>query len=267
MLGIPRLRRNIVRLLTIWRRQQHEHELLSAEKIKADEEKGHVAAASAAASDKRSSGSSVAFRVFQGAVMALFANMVGQYLVARRDRKLKKFHLQVVPIVQFVLWTIAITPVLIRWQDILDYYFPSQITCTSSVSQSRQISHASPSPSSSSLSLSVDLEKRATPSPRIVRTVKYSQKNIVIKTILSETFFAFVSNAIFLFYMAYLRDHSTTKAVAAVERDLMQVWTNSIKFWPLISYVTLGFIPVDYRIAFSSVFAAIWSVYVSMVTL
>lgn len=233
-------------------------------------------------SSTNAGGASVSFRVFQGAVMALFANMVGQYLVARRDRKvqlspivsvsmyllisdillsqLHKFQFDLVPIVQFVCWTIAITPVMIRWQDILDHFFPSQIVTHTSVSSQRS---SAPVPSSSA----IDIEKRQAPSPAVVRSVKYSHQNILIKTILSETLFALTANGIFLFYMSILRDYSPAKAVSVVERDLPTVWINSIKFWPVVSYITLGFIPVDYRIAFSSIFAAIWSVYISMVTL
>ncbi|KAK9459180.1 uncharacterized protein V1516DRAFT_681179 [Lipomyces oligophaga] len=246
---------------------------------------------------KKPAGASVQFRTFQGVLFGAVANVLAQYLVARRDRKLDQFEIDISAVVRFSVWVSFITPVMIAWQAFMDRIYPSLVpnskvparpvpvsgTAVRSVPGAAGLINARTSPvpehsaarsTFTSEKQTIDIEKYADEKfseaslkavPKVDSSLKYSHFNIVCKTVLSETVFAGLANALYLFYMAFVRDRSTALAVDSVKSTLPTVFINSLKFWPIVSYVTLGFIPVDYRVAFSSFFALLWSIYISMV--
>ncbi|KAK9242491.1 Mpv17/PMP22, partial [Lipomyces tetrasporus] len=71
----------------------------------------------------------------------------------------------------------------------------------------------------------------------------------------------------FIGYMSLLQDGDIEKAFANIGRDVPDIWRTSLLVWPFVSYINFGFVPVAWRIAFTSVIGVFWSIYMSVVAI
>ncbi|KAK9327884.1 Mpv17/PMP22 [Lipomyces starkeyi] len=71
----------------------------------------------------------------------------------------------------------------------------------------------------------------------------------------------------FIGYMSLLQDGNFEKAFVTIEREVPGIWKSSLLVWPFVSYITFGFVPVAWRVAFTSVIGIFWNIYISVVAI
>ncbi|KAK9481899.1 hypothetical protein V1527DRAFT_478134 [Lipomyces starkeyi] len=176
----------------------------------------------------------------QATLISMVSYVVGEVVLSLKDGSGFVVDIDYNALGRLMSWAAVITPVGLLWQQKLDSRFPST-----------KPKHA------------IDNETAATerdnPSPAKV----YDQLNIFIKVVLSETIFSIVVNSAFIAYITYIEHGDLNLTKAKVLNEVPGLWTSSIKVWPLVSYISFGFVPPSKRVAFTSMVALFWSVYVN----
>ncbi|KAK9469290.1 hypothetical protein V1512DRAFT_218105 [Lipomyces arxii] len=200
---------------------------------------------------------SIVFRILQGVVIGIFANILGQYISAKKEDK--KFSLNYLLVAEFCLFGVFFTPILLAWQAILDKYFPSIVE-----RRDRDHSLAKSTEISDIELVGINSFEKSESTTR--NRSQYAHGNIFIKVLLSETLFSICTNTVFVAYISLLQRLNAEQIWKQIETKVPGIWYRSLTVWPIVSYITFGFVPVHLRILFQSFVGIFWSIYMSVVS-
>ncbi|KAK9327160.1 hypothetical protein V1520DRAFT_299839 [Lipomyces starkeyi] len=175
----------------------------------------------------------------QATFMNMVSYVVGEVVLSLKDGSGFVVDIDYNALGRLMSWAVVITPVGLLWQQKLDSRFPS----------------TKPKYAIAGGTAATEGDKQ----PEV-----YDQLNIFIKVVLSETIFSIFANSAFIAYITYIEHGDLTLTKAKVLNEVPGLWTSSIKVWPLVSYISFGFVPPSKRVAFTSMVALIWSVYVNV---
>ncbi|KAK9494316.1 hypothetical protein V1508DRAFT_42853 [Lipomyces doorenjongii] len=176
--------------------------------------------------------------ILQATFISMVSYVVGEVVLSLKDGNGFAVNLDYNALGRLMSWAAVITPVGLLWQQKLDSRFPS----------------TKPKLASGTAATEGDNTSSAE---------VYDQLNIFIKVVLSETIFSIVANSAFIAYITYIEHGDLTLTKAKVLNEVPGLWTSSIKVWPLVSYISFGFVPPSKRVVFTSLVALFWSVYVN----
>ncbi|KAK9323819.1 hypothetical protein V1517DRAFT_319455 [Lipomyces orientalis] len=171
----------------------------------------------------------------QATLFSAVSYVIGQVVLSLKDNDKFSVDIDYTVLGRFVSWALVSTPIGILWQQTLDIRFPS----------------TKPKHGPSGRAISKDSPK------------EYHQLNIFVKVVLTETIFSIAFNSAFIAYITYLEHGDLKMTIAKVRTDVPELWTSSIKVWPLVTYVSFGFLPPQFRVAFTSVVGLVWGIYVN----
>ncbi|KAF5739464.1 Peroxisomal membrane 22 kDa family protein isoform 1 [Tripterygium wilfordii] len=83
------------------------------------------------------------------------------------------------------------------------------------------------------------------------------------KILMGQTIFGPVINSIFFSYSAVLQGESGGEIVARLKRDLLPTLINGVLYWPTCDFITFKFVPVHLQPLVNSLFAYIWTIYLT----
>ncbi|KAK9489513.1 hypothetical protein V1508DRAFT_407018 [Lipomyces doorenjongii] len=159
----------------------------------------------------------------QATLFSAISYILGRAVLALRDSNGFRMNIDYSALVRLISWSAIITPVGLLWQEKLDKSFPST-------------------------------------NPK---TDTSDQYNIFIKVVLSETLFSIFVNSAFIAYITYLDKGDWKFTMAKVRNDVPKLWISSVKVWPLVTYISFGFIPPQLRVTFTSIVGLLWGIYVN----
>ncbi|KAK9242917.1 hypothetical protein V1506DRAFT_34538 [Lipomyces tetrasporus] len=172
----------------------------------------------------------------QATLFSAVSYVLGQVVLSLKHSDKFVVDIDYIVLGRFMSWALVITPIGILWQQKLDNKFPST-----------KPKHG---PSGTAIS-SKDSSK------------EYDQLNIFVKVALTETIFSIAVNSAFIAYITYLEHGDLNFTIAKIRTVVPGLWTSSIKVWPFVTYVSFGFIPPQFRVAFTSVVGLVWGIYVN----
>ncbi|KAK9350928.1 hypothetical protein V1505DRAFT_48195 [Lipomyces doorenjongii] len=178
--------------------------------------------------------------ILQATFISMVSYVVGEVVLSLKDGNGFAVNIDYNALGRLMSWAAVITPVGLLWQQKLDSRFPST-----------KPKHAIASGTA------------ATEGDNTSPAEVYDQLNIFIKVVLSETIFSIVANSAFIAYITYIEHGDLNLTKAKVLNEVPGLWTSSIKVWPLVSYISFGFVPPSKRVVFTSLVALFWSVYVN----
>ena len=145
----------------------------------------------------------------------------------------RPFSVKLVPLAQFVIFTLISCPPNILWQEYLEYKFPGY-TLTPSASTD---------------------------------TIYEKQRNIpntLRKLLFDQTLGAFVNTIAFVGAMAAFKGRSARAVQLEVEQDTIPLMINGWKVWPAVAFMNFTFVPVNRRVLIGAVVGLFWGIYLSM---
>ncbi|KAK9386694.1 hypothetical protein V1515DRAFT_616180 [Lipomyces mesembrius] len=166
--------------------------------------------------------------ILQATFINMVSYVVGEVVLSLKDGSGFAVNIDYNALGRLMSWAVVITPVGLLWQQKLDSRFPS----------------TKPKYAIGSRTAATDGDNPST-------VEVYNQLNIIIKVVLSETIFSIVLNSAFIAYITYIEHGDSNLTKAKVLNEVPGLWTRSIRVWPL-------------RVAFTSLVALFWSVYVNI---
>lgn len=138
-----------------------------------------------------------------------------------------------IPLAQFVIFTLLSCPPNILWQEYLEYKFPGQTLAPSSSTDS-------------------------------IYEKQLDVPNTLRKLLFDQTLGAFVNTIAFVAAMAAFKGRSAKAVQREVERDVIPLMINSWKVWPFVACANFVFVPVNRRVIVGSIVGLFWGIYLSM---
>ncbi|KAK9240070.1 hypothetical protein V1525DRAFT_386073 [Lipomyces kononenkoae] len=176
----------------------------------------------------------------QATLMTLASYVIGEVVLSLKADRGLAIDIDYSALGRLMSWAVIATPVCMLWQQMLDSKFPSTKPKKDAINE----------------------RIASTKADNKVPVEEYDQINILIKVVLSETIFSIAINGAFIAYINYL-EHGDLYLTKVTE-TLPALWKSSIKVWPLVSYISFGFVPPNLRVAFTSFIGLIWGVYVNV---
>ncbi|ETI23321.1 hypothetical protein G647_05121 [Cladophialophora carrionii CBS 160.54] len=167
----------------------------------------------------------------QAAALSAISNLAAQAIKAYREGT--SFSVRLVPLAQFVIFTLISCPPNILWQEYLEYKFPGQTLAPSS-------------------STDTIYEKRL------------DIPNTLRKLLFDQTLGAFVNTLAFVAAMAAFKGKPARAVQREVERDVLPLMINSWKVWPFVAIMNFTLVPVNRRVIVGAVVGLFWGIYLSM---
>ncbi|KAK7208332.1 hypothetical protein BZA70DRAFT_45569 [Myxozyma melibiosi] len=186
-----------------------------------------------------------AFNSLQAFVLRGFGNVLGQ-AISSYDHS--SYHtlfakLDFFTVIVFASWALFYTPVFLLWNSFLDKRYPTVVKVPdTSAPESKEAKK----------------EKEAATKDELQRG------NVLIKTVLTESLLSTVMNGIFVAYFTYMRTGDPSYARQKVQSDLPDIQTSSMKLWPIVTYISLVYLPVERRMLVRSLVGIFWNVYLSI---
>ncbi|KAK9368824.1 hypothetical protein V1509DRAFT_30802 [Lipomyces kononenkoae] len=178
----------------------------------------------------------------QATIMAMASYVIGEMVLSLKDDRGLAVDIDYNALGRLTSWAVVITPVCILWQQMLDNRFPSTRT----------------------KKYAVNGQTTATKADNAVQEEEYDQLNIFIKVVLQETIFSIVVNSGFIAYISYLEHGDLYLTKTEVFSTVPGLYMSSIKVWPLVSYISFGFVPPNLRVAFTSFIGLLYGIYVNV---
>ena len=145
----------------------------------------------------------------------------------------RPFSLKLLPLAQFVIFTLISCPPNILWQEYLEYKFPGQTLAPSS-------------------------------STDTIYEKQLDIPNTLRKLLFDQTLGATVNTFAFVTAMAAFKFRSAKAVQREVERDVIPLLINSWKVWPFVAIMNFTFVPVNRRVIVGAIVGLFWGVYLSM---
>jgi protein Mpv17 len=151
--------------------------------------------------------------------------------------------IDLVPISQFVIYTLVNVPINIAWQNAIEAAFPGSRPAAPAVK---------------------DGEKKkkpvaAQPDPPVVR-------NTIIKFLLDQTVGAAFNIPLFLVTIGLLQGQNVAQVVRTVQNDGWDIYKAGLKLWPAVSLTMFAAVPAEHRVIFGSLAGVGWNIYLSLKT-
>ncbi|KAK9428000.1 hypothetical protein V1505DRAFT_378387 [Lipomyces doorenjongii] len=179
--------------------------------------------------------------ILQSGALKALGNVLGQCIIASRGGNSCPWTtIQWTSVLVFSSWAAINAPLLLLWNQFLDEKFPSVL---SSIDDNKEYK---------------DNKKKE----------EYSYSNVIVKVILTESIFSVFINTLLILYMSFSQGHTQRALISyRIQKDLPNILANSIKLWPLITFISYVYMAPGKRVLFRSAIGVLWTVYLSMVSL
>lgn len=158
------------------------------------------------------------------------------------------FTINILPVLQFVLYTLLSTPLNCLFHRALESWFPS----------SQPQTQPQPPPASK--------PSAAKPAPPpSAQTPTLNIRNTLLKVLLDQTLSAAINCILFLSLMTLLQGGSLSEARAAVQSRFTLVMLAGYKVWPMVSLANFVFVPAERRVLVGALVGVGWGVFLSLV--
>jgi len=161
----------------------------------------------------------------QAACLSGLSNVLAQGFKAYRQHK--RFSLDLIPIVHFVLLTFLSCPPNFLWQEYLEEQFPGNI-----------------------------MESNG--------QKKLHKTNTAKKFVLDQTLGAAVNTLLFIAVIGAFKGKDRKAIVRDCKRDFWPIVQSGLKLWPLVSLLNFTIVPVQRRVIVGSLVGLFWGVYLSL---
>ncbi|KAK9321381.1 hypothetical protein V1517DRAFT_262520 [Lipomyces orientalis] len=179
--------------------------------------------------------------IIQSGLLKALGNIFGQCIIAfRRGNKSPWTTIQWTSVIAFTSWAAINVPLLLLWNHFLNRKFPSVLSYIDDNKKDR------------------DSKKKE----------EYSYSNVIIKVILTESIFSVFINTVFIVYMSFSQGQTERALISyRIQKDLPNILANSMKLWPLITFISCAYMAPAKQVLFRSAIGVLWTVYLSIVPL
>ncbi|KAL2007585.1 hypothetical protein VTN00DRAFT_9023 [Thermoascus crustaceus] len=186
----------------------------------------------------------------QSTILNAIANVLAQLIDQRKHDK--PFTLNVVALIQFVIYGIIIVPPNFEWQKFIEARYPGFPTRGSTAP-----SPPPHPPDDDDLLPRKEKPARAAAQPSGMR-------NFVIKWLLDQTVGSVMNIILFIVIINFLKGASLAGVWDAIGKDFCPIMIARLKYRPVVSTLMYTLIPVDRRVVFGSACGVIWGIYLSL---
>ncbi|KAK4092347.1 mpv17 / PMP22 family domain-containing protein [Purpureocillium lilacinum] len=193
--------------------------------------------------------------VFSATTQAVLLNGMSS-IVAQAISVYKSKSFRAVDIVAFthvLVYTALTTPPNHKWQQWLEFAFPTQTPVRSS-----------PKPAAKSHKKRGAVNGKHRDQQPDDEPTSLSVTNTVAKFILDQTLGAAVNTILFICLMDYMKTNSFANARSNLEKDFWPMLLSSYKLWPFICLINLTIVPFEYRVLVGSAAGLAWGVYINL---
>lgn len=103
---------------------------------------------------------------------------------------------------------------------------------------------------------------------RVLENVRGGSRSLLLakKLCIDQLCFSPFFNAAILFNLRFLQHQSVEKSYELLKEDWFNIYTTSLKVWPLVQAVNFCFVPLNYRVILNQIVAFFWNSYLSYTT-
>ncbi|KAF1809129.1 hypothetical protein P152DRAFT_170353 [Eremomyces bilateralis CBS 781.70] len=184
----------------------------------------------------------------QSAILSATSNILAQVISAYNDDR--PFTISLVPLLQFVLFTILATPPNCLWQEWLEDVFPGQTS----------------EPVYALKSATDEQKKSGKGKSKVVSqtTKRLNVKNTIIKFVLDQTVGAAVNIAMFIGGIGTIKGRSSEEIMSSLKNDSFPFYMAGVKLWPIVSVLCFTLVPVNRRVVVGSIAGVLWNIFLSL---
>ncbi|CZT15678.1 related to integral membrane protein, Mpv17/PMP22 family [Ramularia collo-cygni] len=205
----------------------------------------------------------------QSALMSILSNVSAQTITCWTNNS--PLSLNVVKLLQFVLFSVLSTPPNYLWQCFLEAQYPAY---ASELPHKEKEAFVDDAVSGKSTSVDDSLRKRVQSKTLTEKSLdeasekpakQLSIKNTAVKFTLDQTIGAAANTVLFIAGIALLRGQSVSSAFQDVQEQFWPMTFAGQKLWPAVSILSFTVVPFEYRMLFGSVAGLFWGIYLSLV--
>ncbi|PIB01194.1 hypothetical protein CB0940_00894 [Cercospora beticola] len=216
--------------------------------------------------------SAIVTSTIQAGLLSAVSNILAQVLTAWRTQS--PISINVVELLQFVVFSMLACPPNCLWQAWLEARFPAYpgqadhpTTTTPSDEKSRGHSTGTHTTDDALHRRNADGRSKGRPGQtgsKNDEAKKLSVKNTAIKFTLDQTIGASVNTVLFIAGIALLRGQDMRSISNDVHTKFWPMTLAGQKLWPAVSILSFTVIPLEQRMLFGSVAGLVWGVYLSL---
>ncbi|KAF7195534.1 Protein SYM1 [Pseudocercospora fuligena] len=211
----------------------------------------------------------------QAGVLSAISNVLAQLITCHQAGI--TYTLNIVELLQFVIYSVLSCPPNYLWQAFLEAQFPAYAR---ELPQSEkelivdEIVHSSGTEKDQGANGSLSnrrLEEKAMTHQTDStvsdgKTKKLSLRNTAIKFTLDQTLGAAVNTVLFIAGIALLRGQPWSTVYTNIHEQFWPMTFAGQKLWPAVSILSFVVIPLEHRMLFGSVAGLFWGIYLSLVS-
>ncbi|KAJ6442206.1 mpv17 / PMP22 family domain-containing protein [Purpureocillium lavendulum] len=162
--------------------------------------------------------------------------------------------IDLVAFTQFLVYTALTTPPNHKWQQWLEFVFPTQTPVRPGHKPSTKAANGS----------SENGPRRRDEQQKGEEPTTLNIANTVAKFLLDQTLGAAVNTVLFICLMDYMKTSSFANARTNLEKDFWPMLFAGYKVWPFVCLLNLTIVPFEYRILVGSTAGLAWGVYINL---
>ncbi|KAL2001941.1 hypothetical protein VTN02DRAFT_957 [Thermoascus thermophilus] len=197
----------------------------------------------------------------QSTVLNAIANVLAQLIDQRKHDK--PFTLNVVALIQFVLYGILIVPPNFSWQKFIEARYPGFPT-RGSTAPGPPPPHPLDGDDGDGYVDDDLLPRKEKPARAAAAAQPSGMRNFAIKWLLDQTVAGVMNILLFIVIINFLKGASLAGVWDAIGKDLYPIMIARLKYRPVVSTLMYTLVPVDRRVVFGSACGVIWGIYLSL---